>query len=116
MTRRRSSIDRDRPVSAVAAARRQPITAAPPPEPEVEELRAPFEPVVEGLADIMPEPPAPLDPERERLATPRQTTGRQPESIIDPTDRDALRKAVLHYEILGKPLALRDMPERSTGF
>ena len=34
--------------------------------------------------------------------------------IIDYTDRDALEKAILQYEILGKPMALRDPFERTT--
>ncbi len=34
--------------------------------------------------------------------------------VIDYTDGDALKKAILHYEILGKPMALRDPFERSS--
>ncbi len=37
-------------------------------------------------------------------------------SIIDYDDPDSLRKAILHYEILGKPLAWRDPLERTSGF
>jgi len=32
--------------------------------------------------------------------------------VIDYTDPDAMKKAILHYEILGKPMALRDPFER----
>jgi len=37
-------------------------------------------------------------------------------SIFDYDDPDALRKAILHYEILGKPVGLRDPVEQSTPF
>ena len=36
--------------------------------------------------------------------------------IIDYNDPEALRKAILHYEILGKPLAWRDPLERMSAF
>ncbi len=37
-------------------------------------------------------------------------------SIIDYEDPDALKRAVLHYEILGKPLALRDPFEPTSSY
>lgn len=37
-------------------------------------------------------------------------------SVIDYTDVEALRKAILHYEILGKPLSLRDPFDSLSGF
>lgn len=37
-------------------------------------------------------------------------------SLIDHSDTDALRRAILHYEILGRPLSLRDPFERMSGF
>jgi hypothetical protein len=39
--------------------------------------------------------------------------GYEPGSIIDYNDPDALRKAILHYEILARPVGLRDELERS---
>ncbi len=36
--------------------------------------------------------------------------------IIDSNDPEALKKAILHYEILGKPLAWRDPLEHTSGF
>ena len=35
-------------------------------------------------------------------------TGLGAESLLNPTDPDQLRRAILHYEILGKPLSLRE--------
>ncbi len=37
-------------------------------------------------------------------------------SLIDDSDPDALRKAILHYEILGKPLSLRDPLDTPSAF
>ncbi|MBN1360972.1 MAG: hypothetical protein JW993_10285 [Sedimentisphaerales bacterium] len=36
--------------------------------------------------------------------------------VIDYDDPDALRRAILHYEILGKPLAMRDPFERTADY
>jgi hypothetical protein len=37
-------------------------------------------------------------------------------AVIDYSDPDALKKAILHYEILGKPLALRDESAQGSAF
>jgi hypothetical protein len=39
-------------------------------------------------------------------------TARAASALIDYSDADALRQAILHYEILGKPLSLRDPSEQ----
>jgi hypothetical protein len=36
--------------------------------------------------------------------------------LIDYSDSDALRRAIVQYEILGKPLALRNPLERTAAF
>jgi len=36
--------------------------------------------------------------------------------VLDYTDADELTRAILHYEILGKPLSLRDPSQRIIGF
>lgn len=51
-------------------------------------------------------------PQRERQAKATLT----PVSLLDYSDPDALKRAILHYEILGKPLAFRDPLERSSPF
>ena len=38
------------------------------------------------------------------------------ESLLDYDDPAELRRAILHYEILGKPLSLRDPGEQTVGF
>lgn len=47
---------------------------------------------------------------------PRGPTSYEAASIIDHDDPEGLRKAILHYEILGKPIAWRDPLERTSGF
>jgi len=37
------------------------------------------------------------------------------EPVLDYADMDALRRAILHYEIIGRPLSLRDPSERIIG-
>jgi hypothetical protein len=50
------------------------------------------------------------------LFEPAQSVGFQPDALIDPNDPDALQKAILHYEIFGKPLAMRKPSEEMTLF
>jgi hypothetical protein len=45
-----------------------------------------------------------------------QSAGFQPAAVIDYSDPDALKKAILHYEILGKPIALRDASDEPSSF
>ena len=58
--------------------------------------------------------PEPLEPGEIRLKPPGEPAGFEPGAIIDYSDPDALKKAILHYEILGKPLALRDSEQTQT--
>ena len=64
----------------------------------------------------MAEPTKPLDPETVELSTQHDPGGYEPGVIIDYSDPEALRKAILHYEILGKPLALRDTSDETATF
>jgi len=56
------------------------------------------------------EPSIPLEPLRPSAELIGPSSDLQPWTLIDYSDPDALKKAILHYEILGKPLALRDPP------
>ena len=63
-----------------------------------------------------PEEPAAIEP----IAKPVHDMELEPTTvpallIIDYTDPDAMKKAILHYEIIGKPLALRDPFQRIAG-
>jgi hypothetical protein len=87
---------------AVSAAGRR--ATMPPVETGVEIPRPDLAPAVEDFAGATLGPPPPTEARREPAG------GYQPGSIIDSSDPDALRKAILHYEILGKPIGLRDHP------
>jgi hypothetical protein len=50
------------------------------------------------------------------ISTERTLSFFQMESLLDYTNIDELRKAILHYEILGKPLSLRRPGENTIGF
>ena len=100
---------------AVAAAGRKATMS--PAEPRPESVEPGPKPPAEELADVTPHLPGPLEPGAEGPKTPPAVVaGYDPASIIDSADPDALRKAILHYEILGKPIALRDPSEQSTTF
>jgi hypothetical protein len=94
------------------AGRRAKRPAAVAPRIDVGRTRA--EPVAESVSGVMREPPRPLEPGNMQLQ-PSESAGFQPAAIIDTSDPDALMKAILHYEILGKPLALRE-PSEEGGF
>jgi hypothetical protein len=70
----------------------------------------------ESLLPMMAESPKPLEPRETQLTTPGEPAGFEPEAIIDYTDPEALKKAILHYEILGKPLAMRDTADQTSSF
>lgn len=61
------------------------------------------------------EGPQPLKIDESMPAQPTQTSSAA-SSLLDDSDPDALRRAILHYEILGKPLSLRDPFEPTSGF
>jgi hypothetical protein len=88
---------------AFQANAREPIPEAEPPltEPQIKAERVePTEPIsktVKGLQDMQASEPAQM-PESEYLS----------ELLKDYADPEELRRAILHFEILGKPLSLRD--------
>ncbi len=65
---------------------------------------------------VTPEPPRSREsrPTVSELSSPFISLG--PGDIIDYRDPDALKKAVLHYEILGRPLALREPSQETSLF
>jgi hypothetical protein len=100
---------------AVATARRAAVRVPPPAAPKVETTAA-LKPMTAQLASLASEPPEPLRLDTLEPQSPRKTGGLDPAAIIDYNDPDALKKAILHYEIFGKPLALRKPSERAAGF
>ena len=71
-------------------------------EPQIKAGRVELKPIsktVKGLQDKRASEPAQM-PESEYLS----------EILTDYADPEELRRAILHYEILGRPLSLRDLP------
>lgn len=92
-------------------------TRLPPPVVPRTEMGEPiFEPLAEDPTSITFEPPKPLKLRKQRWETPGRSTGFYPAALIDYSDPDALKKAILHYEILGKPIALRDPSRQIAAF
>ena len=87
--------------------------------PEFAELRLPspqVEPVIQELPELTSETLKKL--EKKHVAAPVETPQIKyvGEPLLDYADTDELKRAILHYEILGKPLSLRDQSERVIGF
>lgn len=111
-TGREHQVARQREAQRAVAAAGRPATA-----PMVEPVRrATPEPMMEDLSSIMAEPPEPLKPGEVQQDSSRDSGGFEPVAVIDYSDPDALKKAILHYEILGKPLALRDESAQVSAF
>lgn len=101
---------------AVAATRQRTPQPPPPVVPKIPMGGPTFEPLAEDPTSIAFEPPKPLKLRKQRWETPGRSTGFHPAVLIDYSDPDALKKAILHYEILGKPIALRDPSEQIAAF
>ncbi|MBN1506780.1 MAG: hypothetical protein JW955_08035 [Sedimentisphaerales bacterium] len=94
--------------TVAAAGRKAAIT---PPEPMATKIEAPLVSATDDVAFRMP-----LEPRSEESATRGQPPGRESGPIIDFNDPDALQRAILHYEILDKPVGLRDVGEQAARF
>ena len=75
----------------------KPVVTEPQKPPKAAEYREPIGKTAKGLQDKQAYEPEQM-PESEYLS----------ELLTDYADPDQLRRAILHYEILGKPLSLRD--------
>jgi hypothetical protein len=99
-----------RPRRAVADALPTPTRASALPRAQTE-TEGPAKPVIPALPSVTFELPASSEPDALKtkpLSGPADVGLPAP---IDSGDPDALRKAILHYEILGRPLAFRDLFE-----
>jgi hypothetical protein len=111
------SAQREPPISRRPEAQKAVTVARQRTAPKLELTRQEgFEPMISGLPPIMAAPTETLEPGKVQLKTQREPAGFESTALIDYSDSDALKKAILHYEILGKPLALRDESERSSTF
>ena len=82
----------------------KPVSKEPPIKADIVELTEPTVKTVKGLQNKQASEPVQI-PEPEYLS----------ELLTDYADPEELRRAILHYEILGKPLSLRDPSESSIG-
>jgi len=86
-------------------------------EPKLEAPEPTLRSAAEEPEDVTLHLPQPSEPGKEGPETRREpVAGYDPASVIDYTDPDALRKAILHYEILGKPVGMRDPSDQLSAF
>lgn len=69
-----------------------------------------------SVTEPLPEKLSPLEPATGPQSSSTQTVRFQPIDLIDYSDPDALKKAILHCEIFGKPLGLRAPMEETSPF
>jgi hypothetical protein len=101
---------------AVAAAGQYGARQASPVETPIRIGAPKREPVMDDLSGSVAEPPKPLEAGEASHTPTGEPAGFEVEALIDYSDPDALKKAVLHYEILGRPLALRDTSDHTSPF
>jgi hypothetical protein len=102
---------RPRPIPPVVpVAVRAPVNE-PTPVPRKSEGEGPAKPILAGLSSVTPSASEPSEPDTAQTKRPDQPADLELPPLIDYCDPDALRKAILQYEILGKPLAFRDLFE-----
>ena len=112
-TERERQAARQREVRKAVLAAGHQTAKSPSVEPRVEPDYFGYEPGIGGMTTAAREPIESLEPGAERS---QPAGGLHPAAIIDYSDPDALRKAILHYEILGKPLALRKPADEAISF
>ena len=103
----RREVMRPRPAIQKLAPKTEPFVQLPTLEPlEVSELSLSVP--IEEPREFISEPIEPLKPEYTGISTETaQPKAVIEEPLLDFDDPDELRRAILHYEILGKPLSLR---------
>ena len=77
----------------------------------VQQIKAEKPKLAEPIMTAIEELPEKQDTESEQIRESEYLS----EILIDYADPDDLRRAILHYEILGKPLSLRDPSDNSIG-
>lgn len=81
-----------------------------------QQAREAIPPARRQVAVESPKPPGPRQVTVSPAVSPPGASDLHPLAIVDFDDPDALKKAVLHYEILGRPLALRDLSREAAEF
>ena len=107
-----------KPPQARPTARVRPLAQLQPQKPQIAVRKEPvaqrfaaaqkaYEPKLEGPIEIIPKSEKITQLDLIRSPAAKATKPQDTKSILELKDSDDLRKAILHYEILGKPLALR---------
>lgn len=99
---------------AVAAAGQYAAKQAPPVEIPIAINVPKLEPAAGELSSVTAESSKPQEPaELLRKAAP-EPPGFEVTALFDSSDPDALKKAILHYEIFGRPVGFRDAPDQTS--
>ena len=112
----RREVGRPRPaVQKLAAETEEAISLAflkPSEEPELPVPRPKLQPKIKEVPELIGEPIKKLEEKRLGLPAREEQAAPAVERLLDFEEPDELRRAILHYEILGKPLSLRESSDR----
>ena len=96
-------VARPRPVVQKAAVKREPAVRAPALEPDTQTVQTGIEELPEFTGKAVKK----LEDERISVKAEMPQAKHLAEILFDYSDPDELKRAILHYEILGRPLSLR---------
>lgn len=74
-----------------------------------------IQPELEEVQEFIGEPLKPLEDEQLALSAETEASMASIQPLLDYADTEGLKRAILHYEILGKPLSLRGPSEHIIG-
>lgn len=86
------------------------VLKLPVPTPQVQ-----IQPELEEVQEFIGEPLKPLGDEQLALSAETEASMASIQPLLDYADTEGLKRAILHYEILGKPLSLRGPSEHIIG-
>jgi hypothetical protein len=81
--------------------------------PKAIQIRPELKPRAPQPPDVMPKPVVEVEQKGVPIVAQAPVSVYLAEIISNYSDPDELRRAILHYEILGKPLSLRESPENT---
>ena len=114
----RRKISRPMPVASGITTEKKPMAIpaiAAPKEPRFAKLAPEVQPAIEELPELISKPLKKPEAKYTGIPAERPEAKYLAETLLDYTDPDELRRAILHYEILGKPLSLRGPGEHIIG-
>ena len=84
-------------------------------EPGLPKLKPEVQPAIEELPELISKPLKKPEAKYTGIPAERPEAALAIEPLLDYADPEALRRAILHYEILGKPLSIRGPEEHIIG-